>query len=82
MSLNWIGQDDFSVGWLSGVGQDQLPGVGLARAYNCIFDDDGDCYRRGAIQQLVSMSPFQIQFIWSGWLGNVYRGLVASTTKF
>lgn len=82
MSLNWIGQDDFSVGWLAGVGQDQLPGVGLARAYNCIFDDDGDCYRRGAIQQLASISGQQIQSIWSGWLGGAYRGLLASAVNF
>lgn len=80
MSLQWVGQDDFSAGWLVGVGQDQLPGVGLYGAFNALFDDDGDVYRRGGVTRFLSLAAAPT-FLWSGWLGTTYCLLIGNATK-
>lgn len=83
MSLEWVGQDDFSVGTLVGIAQDQQPGVGVERAINGIFDDDGDVWRRGAVAR-VHEDPIEapLTFLWSGYLGAQYVQLLASPTRF
>lgn len=82
MSLQWVGQDDFAVGTLVGVAQDQQVAVGLESAINALFDDDGDVLRRGrVVRDLGAAAPAPLTFVWSGYLGINYVQLVATAAR-
>ncbi|HTE60489.1 MAG TPA: hypothetical protein VK631_09055, partial [Solirubrobacteraceae bacterium] len=57
------------------------PGVGVIGALNGLFDDDGDVYRRGGDFYASNVADGPITFVWSGYLNDQPRTLVATATK-
>lgn len=81
MTLAWVGQEEFSAGILRASARGSEPGVGVITARNGLFDDDGDIYRRGGDKFVSNLADGPITFMWSGYLNDVAKTIVATATK-